>query len=171
MVWTNQPIEVYHGTLESSANSIIGMGGINLGLCRLHSDFGRGFYVTTNLHQAEQWANMKYLGSPAATRANDRAAVLTFSLDRDAVGRLGDHLVFLLPSREFHDFVAYNRLGGSTHARAGGQPYDLVYGPVAAYPQTIVYGNCDQICLLTQNALNALGPPGPRFGVGGPLFP
>lgn len=171
MVWTNQPLETHHGTLESSAFNILRTGRIDLGLCRLHSDFGRGFYVTTSRHQAEQWANMKYLGSPAAMRRNDRAAVLTFTLDRDAVGRLGDHLVFLLPSREFHDFVDYNRLGGSTHARTGGRPYDLVYGPVAAYPQMLVYGNCDQICLLTQNALNALGPPHSNVGVGSPLFP
>jgi hypothetical protein len=62
-----------------------------------------------------------------------RSADLAF--DRDAAGDLNDHLAFVLPSREFFDFVDYNRLGSTTHARTSGAPYDLVYGPVAAYPQ------------------------------------
>ena len=159
MVWTNAPLTVHHGTDEAGANGIV-TGGINLTVCRPYADFGRGFYVTSSLHQAQQWANLKALRAPPPLGGSQsRAAVLTFNLDRDAAGDLNDHLAFVLPSREFSDFVDYNRLGSLTHARGGGVPYDLVYGPVAAYPQALIFMNCDQICLLTSVAPGVLSGP------------
>lgn len=180
MVWTNAPARVYHGTTLARANSIrtratqLGTNGIDLALGRGGADFGRGFYVTTVLHQAEQWANVKVTDTQPsiqfATTAADTAAVLVFEVERDLAGRC-DHLTFVVEDLEFHQFVLFNRLGNSAHARGGGDPYDMVYGPVAAYPQSITYSDCDQICFLTDRALAALGPPLPDRLEGFPLFP
>jgi hypothetical protein len=149
-------------------------GGPNPSLGRGAADFGQGFYVTSVLHQAQQWANQKVrnlpvrlLGTPGAV-----AAVLTFRMDRDAAGKYGDHLTFVIADAQFYDFVLFNRLGSATHGRTGGRPYDLVYGPVAAFPQTITYANCDQICFVAGGrALGALSGPTGTPSQGNPLFP
>lgn len=145
---------------------------IRLIASRPAGDFGRGFYLTSNLHQAEQWANQKVLrmpppppGAPAV-----RSAVLTFDFDRDLAADLDDHLTFVLPTNDFFDFVNYNHLGSPHHARASGVPYDLVYGPLAAYPQTLTYGNCDQLCLLSQRAVATLTRRTGTPALGNPFF-
>jgi hypothetical protein len=167
MPWTNDAVTVYHGTDEYSANNIMRRG-VNLSICNPLCDFGRGFYLTTNLHQAQQWANKRALEIPTATRA--RSAVLGFSLDREVISNFGDHLSFVVPTSDFFEFAQFNRLGNSHHSRAGGVPYDVVYGPVAAYPQTLVYLACDQICLLSQRALSALILLPGNPGLGSPYF-
>jgi hypothetical protein len=126
--------------------------------------------VTSDLHQAQQWANKKARGTPGS----HNAAVLEFDLDRDKIGVYGDHLTFVLADSAFHDFVLFNRLGSSTHGRVGRKPYDVVYGPVAAFPQTLTYANCDQICFVSggsPSAINALGRPYPNFPLANPYFP
>lgn len=166
MVWSNSPAKVYHGTTRQDALSIVGSGP-NPAFGRGAADFGQGFYVTSNLHQAQQWANQKVRSLPGS----HIAAVLTFDLDRDLVGAYGDHLAFVLPDGAFHDFVLFNRLGSSTHGRAARKPYDVVYGPVAAFPQSITYANCDQICFVAGGAaVGALGLPGPNILYGNPVY-
>ena len=165
MPWTNAPLVVYHGTDEDAAVRIQAVG-IDLAVCRLRADFGRGFYVTSSLHQAQQWANQKALRSPRG----GRSAVLTFDLDRDEVANLDDHLAFVMQGSDFFDFVRYNRLGNNDHARRSAVPYDVVYGPVAAYPQSLTFLNCDQICFLNQNALSSLRGPRRDINYGSPIF-
>lgn len=171
MVWTNAPAVLYHGTDEIAANSIITRG-IRLSASRPAADFGSGFYLTSSLHQAEQWANQKIsrIPSPAAGAPAIRAAVLTFEFDRDVAADLDDHLTFVLPNVDFFDFVAFNRLGSANHARASGVSYDLVYGPLAAYPQLLTYGNCDQLCLLSQRAVAAVTRRAGTPAYGTPFF-
>jgi hypothetical protein len=168
--WANTPQIVYHGTDEIGAHDILRTS-INLAVCRPYADFGKGFYVTSSAHQAQQRANVKALrAEPLPGGATRRAAVLSYEFDRDIAGDLNDHLAFVLPNTEFFEFVDYNRLGNLTHARAGGIPYDLVYGPVAAYPQSLTYSNCDQICFLTHPALAALTPLSSAPAYGSPIF-
>ena len=173
MVWTNAPARVYHGTTFTNAMKIIASSrssssnGIDLSLGDPNKDFGQGFYVTTVLHQAKQWANQKVRKLPA--RLNDDAAVLTFDMDRDTAGSCGDHLAFVIADDPFYEFVLYNRLGGPTHHRTTN--YDIVYGPVAAFPQTISFQGCDQICFLSAKALASLGPPLANPRRGNPFFP
>jgi len=166
MVWTNAPLVVYHGTDDNAARDIV-QNGIRLDLCGPAADFGRGFYITTNLHQARQWANKRALST------GGKAAVVIFRLDRDKVAELDDHLTFVVPSDEFYDFVRYNRIMGNTdHARSGAAPYDVIYGPVTAYPQQLVYLQCDQICLLNQKAIDCLlDRPPPSVDYADPYFP
>lgn len=147
MTWTNGPITVYHGTDSVSAGSI--RAGINSAHFRPHTDFGAGFYVSTVLHQAQQWANQR-----ARRTGNTRAEVLEFELDRNAVEPLR-HLTFNLDGNDYWDFVAYCRSGAPNHGPRRVQPYDIVYGPVSLWSQQLVLANCDQVLLSDPGALGA----------------
>jgi hypothetical protein len=65
---------------------------VNLSLCRPLTDFGQGFYTTTSLHQAREWANARVRRVLAPTQQHT-AVVIQFSLDRDWLARL-DALAF-----------------------------------------------------------------------------
>lgn len=160
MVWSNTPRKVYHGTTDRLAGAIFDTG-VNPAAGRTTADFGQGFYVTSDFHQAQQWANRKARNQP---KAIVRAAVLSFLLDRDRIGALGDHLAFVLADDDFHDFVTFNRFGSKSHARSGGHAYDVVYGPVSAFPQRLTFASCDQICFVAAGprvsmSIQALGAP------------
>jgi hypothetical protein len=53
--WINQEIVLYHGTIESYADDIIG-NSVDVQLGKPNRDFGPGFYTTTLFRQAEYWA-------------------------------------------------------------------------------------------------------------------
>ncbi|MGC2781279.1 MAG: DUF3990 domain-containing protein [Bradyrhizobium sp.] len=167
VAWSNAPARVYHGTTLAHAQLIVSHG-INPRAGRGAADFGQGFYVTTTLHQAQQWANQKVRNLPSHVAGI--AAVLSFDLDRDLAAAC-EHLTFVLADSDYHDFVLFNRLGSATHGRSGGAAYALVHGPVAAFPQSITYANCDQICCIGANAVAALGAPLGGIATGNPLFP
>jgi hypothetical protein len=64
MGWSNGPLVLYHGCDDTSAQSIMtpaspNRHGIHLAYSRPLADFGRGFYTTTYLHQAKNWANVR----------------------------------------------------------------------------------------------------------------
>ena len=147
MTWANGPITVYHGTDNMSAASI--RGGINPVYFRPRTDFGAGFYVTTVLHQAQQWANQR-----ARRIGNAQAEVLEYHLDRSAV-ETQRHLAFNLDGTDYWDFVTFCRTGAANHGPARSWPYDVVYGPVSLWPQQLVLANCDQLLLSDPNALGA----------------
>jgi hypothetical protein len=165
MVWTNADLVVYHGTDDRAVANIL-QNGVNPAAGIPLSDFGLGFYVTSSLWYAKNHADEKVLRSAGSLRA----AVLAFHVDRDLAGNLDDHLTFVCVGDEFHDFVAYNHGGGLNHARSGGVPYDLVYGPISLYPTRSVHLDdrnqiCDQICFLDQKALGSLKLTGnPMYG-------
>jgi hypothetical protein len=109
------------------------------------TDFGRGFYVTTSLHQARQWANQR---CRPATHLNPE--VLEYHLLRDEIESLS-HLTFVMDTTDYHEFVEYCRPGQANHGPPPRSiPYDVVYGPVRLWPQRIVLANCDQIPSLTR---------------------
>jgi hypothetical protein len=99
-----KPLVVYHGTDDTlpgvssvtQGARLIGFR-VNLALCRPNTDFGQGFYVTTSEHQAKQWANARWVRSPAA---GVNALVLRFELDRDWLASL-DALAFTRPIQDF----------------------------------------------------------------------
>ena len=45
--WTDQDIDLYHGTLDVHASSVLSS--VNVTIGRRLKDFGRGFYTTTSL--------------------------------------------------------------------------------------------------------------------------
>ena len=109
-------MKVYHGSYTLIET-------VDFSFCRKRRDFGRGFYVTKILSQAEYWAARK--GDD-----NDTEGVVTeFDFD-ECFFEDGDlkTLRFTAYSDEWLDFVALNRLN-----RGNQQVHDcdIVEGPVA----------------------------------------
>lgn len=161
--WKNQPLITYHGSDSGSLPPGSWTVGspvpfpVSLARCRPLVDFGQGFYTTTNQHQAEQWANTRVLRMPP--HPGIRAVVLAFTIDRDALAAL-DTLAFVRPTTDFWDFVTDCRHGFPPHARSHPSPpsYDVVYGPVTIWPQSLLLADCDQISFHTPPAVAALSP-------------
>ena len=92
----------------------------NLRYGRKKTDFGRGFYTTTQQEQAEHWTSIKI------DRARTgRRVVSVYEID-DALLTSPDLKIreFHGPDKEWLDFVVNSRKGVEHN-------YDLVYGPVA----------------------------------------
>jgi hypothetical protein len=171
--WANGPLFLYHGCDHLSAQairiaSIPYRHSISLTYCKLLADFGRGFYTTTNLHQAKNWANLRCQKLQSATPPkNVHAVVIEFQVDRNLLAR-PEVLCFVTegadpakpppPQTDYWEFVKHNRLGRGSHKPNGGN-YDIVYGPVSLWPQTLVIKDCDQISFHTIQALLALPRP------------
>ncbi|HJT33116.1 MAG TPA: DUF3990 domain-containing protein [Pirellulales bacterium] len=97
-LWKNQEIVLYHGTLDIHVPSI--MQHVDPTVCRFLTDFGRGFYTTANLQQAERWAR-----DLARQTARGAAAVLSFAVDRDALAQL-ECMIFVRGRREYYEIIA-----------------------------------------------------------------
>ena len=84
-------------------------------------DFGRGFYTTTNLAQAADFACRVTFN-----RGNGAATVNMFEIDEAIAFEMCNALRFSGVGDAWLDFVADNRMGAYV-----GPEYDLVFGPVA----------------------------------------
>jgi hypothetical protein len=173
--WNNGPLALYHGCDDASATSI-GSNGIGLGFCKTLTDFGQGFYTTTNLIQAKNWANVRCRLLAVGKSSRPIATVIRFDVDRDKLVTL-DMLCFVTEntSPDFWDLIQACRQNQppGQHRRLSGVNYDVVFGPVTLWPQRLVIKDCDQISFHTQRALQTL----PQFVVDAqqsahqPLFP
>lgn len=157
MSWSNPPLSLYHGTSDAAAQRI-GQGPPSVSVGSRNVDFGKGFYTTTNRHQAANWARMR------TQRSGGLAVVIEFAADRDALAGL-EVLVFVLEdaSTGYWDFVEHCRGGPASppdHARQQTSPvgahYQAVYGPVSLWPQRLVIKDCDQISFHDQAAASQL---------------
>jgi hypothetical protein len=166
--WLNKDLYVYHGTDSNSVGAASIRSGtsiplsVSLPLCRPYTDFGQGFYVTTYLHQAEQWANKRAAAVNAALPSSATptvAVVLQFCLKRDWLAGL-EGLSFVLETPDFWALVDDCRSRFPPHQRTGKQSeYEVVYGPVTLWPQKLVIKDCDQISFHTPWTVASL--PGP----------
>jgi hypothetical protein len=161
--WNNKDLVVYHGTdtLALGGYGALAIGNsltfrVNLALCRQFTDFGQGFYTTTSLHQAKQWANARVRRMLSARGPAQSAVVVRFTVNRDWLAGL-HALAFVRGIQDFWDLVQDCRNGFPPHQRGNPQPaYDVVYGPVTLWPQLLLIQDCDQISFHTQNAVNGL---------------
>ena len=160
MAWNNGPPVLYHGCDDASARSIVSHG-VDLTKCKPFRDFGQGFYTTTSLAQAKNWANIKcgWL-SGKKTAKNRIATVIRFDVDRDQLAT-AEFLAFVteVTNTDFWDFVKNCRQEQppGEHRRIGGTNYDVVFGPVAIWRQTLVIKDCDQISFHTDQGIKCLG--------------
>jgi hypothetical protein len=149
---------------------------IDLDKCKYGRDFGRGFYVTKLLEQANTWAER-------IARWNKTKPVVTefefggFALvDRDLkILRFDDY------NDDWLDFVVLNRVNDSD---IPAHDYDIVEGPVAndrittqvdkfiegaisreQFLRDLVYNPSHQICFCTVQALQALSLPKGRVDI------
>jgi hypothetical protein len=149
--WSNQPLRLYHGTLEARARSIVSRG-VSVSYGRLGTDFGPGFYTTTDFEVAEGWGSRLTLN-----RRGQRIGVVAADLDRDSLATLS-WLAFARGDAGAHDFwsfVMHCRSRAPHHGRSDpADPlYDAVIGPVAAIlKDRICMPDIDQISFHTPAA-------------------
>lgn len=152
--------------------------------CRTQTDFGRGFYMTSSLRQAREWANEVVLKSVAKGSTASQAIVLRFVLSRELIATADSHS-FVSETLDYYDFTDWWRgavTGTLPHGRStthewvdnssitnlSKTAYDFVHGPVRLNRQHIILQNCDQLSLHTEKAcdairevlLEAIAPPG-----------
>ncbi|MEH2480204.1 hypothetical protein V1282_003561 [Nitrobacteraceae bacterium AZCC 2146] len=177
MSWANDDMVLYHGCSEESLapgnpRGIVVTGqphNISLDVGASLPDFGPGFYTTTWLHQARNWANLR-VRKLQARRRIAKAVVLSMRVERNAFAGL-QSLVFPGERDGFYKFVEYCRDGRRPHAaiefRQG--PYDVVTGPVTLAGQTMIVGGADQVSFHTLAGTAAISRVDVH-GVGDPLF-
>lgn len=87
------------------------------------------------------------------------ATVIRFEVDRDKLALL-EFLAFVTENsnNDFWDFVRSCRRSAppSQHRRHGNRRYDVVFGPVTLWPQTLVIKDCDQISFHTPLGIKCL---------------
>lgn len=131
---------------------------IDLEKCRERTDFSRGFYLTTSLKQAKNWANNLVGRVAHSSNVDDKAAVLEFSIPLELMAKL-ESLWFVVDNRDFVRFVSGCRRGGNHERITSDQPYDMVSGPVTLFPQEMVVKDCDQVSFHTPAAISLLSAP------------
>ena len=157
MTWTNGPLVLYHGTDLVSAANILSTTGVQCSLGKALTDFGRGFYTTTNLHQARNWANQRCRVLARRPGPHPVAVVVELRIDRSQLARLL-YLTFVTEDTggDFWNLVGDCRSTpppAQTHHPPTPQSYyDVVYGPVSLWPQTLVIKDCDQVSFHTAAA-------------------
>jgi hypothetical protein len=152
---------VYHGSYTAIEE-------IDLELCEVGKDFGRGFYVTKFREQAESWATRK----GKANRTKGAITEFDFSENICRAMKL-KVLHFADYKEEWLDFVVLNRKNDDEQQQA--HDYDIVEGPVAndriatqideyltgnisreQFLNDLVHNPSHQICFCTVQSLQAL---------------
>lgn len=159
---TSKRCVLFHGCTKKDADSIVS-NGIQLSSCRLNTDFGHGFYLTTSERQARQWAWYRFYGNAPRARAGNPAEILTFDLAREDLAGL-ETLVFVRNSFDYDDYwsiVHHFRYGNqpNNHCRPPGSPawFDAVWGPVSVlWPQRNAMSDADQVSFHTPAAIRIL---------------
>lgn len=156
-------MRVYHGSL-----SIVEKPDLNI--LNFKTDFGRGFYTTTDYEQAKKWTNIKRKRLLDQNSSNKEIKRYINIFEFDEIKEL-KVLNFEVASKEWLDFIIKNRNSDMlTH------DFDLVKGPVAndnlyatinlysrkyiSLEETIkmlkTYKLANQISFHTEKALNCL---------------
>jgi hypothetical protein len=135
-----EEITLYHGTTPANAAKIRAHG-IDLGRANPRTDFGAGFYTTSDRAQA------------LARAGGDPAGVLEFKVTRAGLEKLTG-LAFTSADESYAAFVRGLR-AGQTHS------YDYVSGPVLANPRRFYAGEDpitfgDQVSFHTAAAIEML---------------
>lgn len=122
-------INFYHGTSLAAAQAIAA-NGIDLSKSSPYTDFGRGFYVTTNLTQAVEWAFKQHW--------KDHPTIVDYSIpigDLSPGGLCGQ--VFPSATSAYLNFVRSER---TNQPPIGGGGYDFVEGPLLLNPTDFLAG-------------------------------
>lgn len=106
-------MKLYHGSTVTVKRPSLQRG-------RSTTDFGKGFYTTTNFEQAKKWAILK-----RNREQSTKAVVSTFEVPDAILNGMYKVLRFSGATKEWLEFVVRNRRGQKT------EKYSLVMGPVA----------------------------------------
>ncbi len=107
-------MRIYHGSTVAVRQPSLRYG-------RANTDFGKGFYTTTDMEQAARWALIR-----KERAKTGKAIVSVYEID-DAI--LADSILNIMQyhgaTEEWLNFVVANRRGAPLHS------FDIVLGPVA----------------------------------------
>ena len=140
-------MKLYHGSTVAVKHPNFQKG-------RKATDFGKGFYTTTNFEQAKKWALLKQKREQAP-----KAIVSVYEVPNDILNRGFTVLHFEGATKEWLDFVVNNRKGNDE------KKYNLIMGPVAndqlyatirLYEQRIITANAAIEMLKTHKLFNQL---------------
>ena len=149
--WIDQDIVLYHGTTDTSVADILNAVDPTKGSYR--KDFGRGFYTTTRLDKALDWANVK------SQMTGDSAAVVEFTVTRNDLALLEGLFFVRGDSRaaDYWSFVQYCRTTIGDHNRSHSPWYDWVAGPVTGtWKRQTIIPDVDQISFHTSASASVL---------------
>ena len=151
-------MKLYHGSTVQVKNPALRYG-------RESTDFGKGFYTTTNFEQAKNWALSK-------TRTNNqlKAIVSIYEVDDDLINKAQYNTkIFTSPNKEWLDFVVNCRksIRHSFDMVKGAVANDKIYVTInlfesgalsmeAALMQLKINPVFDQISFHSENAINEL---------------
>jgi len=112
----------HHGT-----NMVINT--IDLGKGRSRTDFGKGFYLGSNLGEARKWAISQSMATETPIVMRYVLSDAVFDFDDSSLSRLW----FSSPTVEWLNFVRDNRRMIASNAQniEPRHDYDVVYGPIA----------------------------------------
>lgn len=107
-------MRLYHGSTVTVKHPSIRPG-------RAKTDFGKGFYTTTDFEQAARWAQIR------RNRAGSKDAIVSvYEIPDDLLQRNDLHILeYHGATEDWLNFVVNNRRSAPLHA------YDIVLGPVA----------------------------------------
>ncbi|MCP2323522.1 lysophospholipase L1-like esterase [Hamadaea flava] len=132
---TGGTVDLYHGTSQAYAQDIRDHG-IDIAKGERYVDFGRGFYLTTDLAQARAWAERNF--------ADDHPTVLHFRVPLNALSPGGlCGMVFNPPAAGTPGYLAYVRAMRTFQPLVGGADYDFVEGPLLDNPFDFISGTAD----------------------------
>ena len=119
----------------------------NLSRCRANTDFGKGFYTTTNYEQAVKWAKIIQ-----ERQGVDKSFVSVYEIDDDILEKDYKIKTFNKPTKEWLDFVSYNRDGLIA------PNCDIVKGPVADDKVYVVLPLYKRNAITAEAAISQLKP-------------
>ena len=129
----------YHGTTTKQQLNMMQSQGIQLKYSAKATDFGQGFYVTTNYEQAKSWALRKAMKEQSeyllANQTIDQSIVdtmiqpviLTYTIDTLELRQLKGK-EFISPGKDWANFILSNRIRPLSYTEI---EYDYAVGPVA----------------------------------------
>lgn len=145
------PHAVYHGTVLSHLPSIIK--GIQFDCCNPHTDFGQGFYTTSNYGQALSFAQKQTKAEINERRRNQTYGkndntllplVLKYRVNLRKIKKINGKL-FALPDEKWAEFVYNNRIGVNSLLLSSfhnlNSDHEYVFGHVADGKISLIIGN------------------------------
>lgn len=113
---------LYHGTIAEFSV-------VDLKHCKDKKDFGKGFYTTTDVHQAITLAKTMRQWEFIRGNAYARAYVYSFKIDKQMLKMLRTH-TFQSANISWVDYIIKNRYS-TPHNSGGAVDFDVVIGKVA----------------------------------------
>lgn len=138
-------MKIYHGSTHKIEKP-------NLSRGRKYTDFGKGFYTTTNMEQAAKWARIKKDRSLRnEPEKKVKAIVSIYEInDNSLKNKKYTTKIFDKPTKEWLEFVIQNRNHDTENS------FDMILGPVANDTVYATLDLCEQGTLTAEATIDRL---------------